>query len=208
MEYKEGMTLKEFVEQKKARGLGKLNADYSTKDYLRYYKHTVWRYQGGCTQAGNRRKRMAKGNKWILTPAQYKKIITSINSLLLEAISKGEDIELPEGFGTLYARQKSIYTKLDTEGRLKTNRAIDWNSTMKLWFEDKESREAKQVVYYDNCKAKPYVNIMFGDFTNKRFLEFRPVHNVMRKIAQGISNGNIILPDKGERTKAIKDIQQ
>ena len=83
-----------------------------------------------------------------------------------------------------------------------------WTAMSKLWFEDKESRETKQVVYYDNCKAKPYVNIMFGDFTNKRFLEFRPVHNVMRKIAQGISSGNIILPNKGERTKAIKDIQQ
>lgn len=208
MEYKEGMTFNEFTKQKKSRGKGKCNADYSVKDYLQHYRHSVWRYQGGRTQAGNRRQRMAKGSKWVLTPAEYKKIITSINSLLLEAILKGEDIELPKDFGILYARQKPIYTRIDEEGKLVTNRAIDWNSTMKLWYEDKESREAKQVVYFENCKCKSYINIMFGDFTNKRFLEFRPTHSIMRKIAQDVSKGAIELPRKGERVKAIKYIKQ
>ena len=102
MEYKEGMTFKDFVSQKKKRGKTKLHPDFTMKDYMEYYKHSVWRYQGGLTRAGTRRKRMAKNSKWILTPAQYKKILSSINILLLEATLRGEDIELPEGFGVLF----------------------------------------------------------------------------------------------------------
>jgi hypothetical protein len=60
MEYKEGMTFKDFVDQKRKRGKARLTTDFRTKDYIEYYKHSVWRYQGGLTRAGTRRKRMAK----------------------------------------------------------------------------------------------------------------------------------------------------
>ena len=206
MEYKEGMTFKDFVSQKKKRGKTKLPPDYSVKDYLEYYRHSVWRYQGGRTKRGTMRKRMAKNSKWILTQSQYTKILSSINTLLLEAILRGEDIELPEGFGTLYARQKPITTKIDEDGRLKTNRAVNWKETLSLWYSDKEAREAKQVVYQENCNAKPLILIQFGDFTNKRFLSFRPTHTVMRTVARAMSKGELILPPIGASTKAIKDL--
>ena len=208
MEYKEGMTFKDFISQKKKRGKNKLKIDYAVKDYYQYYRHSVWRYQGGLTKAGKRRQRMAKNNKWNITPVKYKKILTSINLLLLEAILKGEDIELPVEFGILYARQKDIYTKLDDDGSLKTNRAINWKETLKLWYEDKESRESKQLVYQDNCNAKPYMRIQFGDFTNKRFLEFLPIHNKMRAITKTMGEGKLVLPKRGTSVKAIKDIRQ
>ena len=207
MEFKEGMTFKDFVTSKRKRGKGKLTTDYSVKDYFQHYRHSVWRYQGGLTKKGTRRQRMAKNSKWNLTPVMFRKIISSINSLLLEATIQGEDIKLPIDFGTLYARQKEIYTKLDEEGNLKTNRAVNWNETMKLWFEDKEAREAKQIVYQDNCNAKPYMRIQFGDYTNKRFLEFRPIHTTMRRVTRTMGKGELILPKQGTSIKAIKDIQ-
>ena len=207
MEYKEGMTFKEFVASKRKREEGKLNADFKVKDYLAYYKHTVWRYQGGLTKAGTRRKRMQKNGKWNLTPVLYKKILSSINSLLLEAVIQGEDIELPVGFGIIYARQKDVYTKLNEDGTLKTNRAINWKETLQLWYDDKEARETKQIVYQDNSKVKAYIRIKFGDFINKRFLKYCPTIPFMRKVAKGIKDGSIVLPEKGTSTKAIKDIQ-
>lgn len=205
MELKEGMTYKEFNSQVQGRSKGRCNADYSTKDYFDYYRHSVWRYQGGLTKRGTRRKRMAKNGKWTISPTLYRKILSSINSTLLEAILQGQDIKLPIEFGILYARQKSVYTKLEN-GKLRTNRAINWKETKKLWFEDKESREAKQVIYQDNCKAKPYMKIQFGDFTNKRFLSFAPMHSVMRKVAKQISEGQVELPPHGTSVKAIKDL--
>lgn len=206
MEYKEGMTFKDFIGQKKKRGKTKLHPDFTMKDYMEYYKHSVWRYQGGLTRAGTRRKRMAKNSKWILTPVQYKKILSSINILLLEATLRGEDIELPEGFGVLYARQKPVVTKVDDKGNLKTNRAVNWKETLNLWYEDKEARETKQVVYQENCKAKPLILMQFGDFTNKRFLFFNPIHKIMRNISQTMGKGELILPPIGASTRAIKDL--
>lgn len=205
MEYREGMTFEDFVGQKKRRRKNKRQIDYSTKDYLEHYKHSVWRYQGGLTKAGKRRKRMAKNSKWKLTPAMFRKIVVSINSLLLEATLQGQDIELPVEFGILYARQKPIYTKIDENGNLKTNRAINWRDTLKLWYEDKESREAKQLVYQEDCKAKPYVKIQFGDFTNKRFLEFHATHKNLRDITRAMSQEGLVLPNRGTSVKAIKD---
>lgn len=206
MEYKEGMTFKDFISQKKKRGKTKLPPDFTAKDYMKHYRHSVWRYQGGLTRTGTRRKRMAKNSKWILTPVQYKKILSSINTLLLEATLRGEDIELPEGFGVLYARQKPIITKVDENGKLRTNRAVNWKETLNLWYKDKEARETKQVVYQENCKAKPLILIQFGDFTNKRFLSFKPIHKVMRTVAQTMGKGELILPPIGISTKAIKDL--
>lgn len=206
MEYKEGMTFKDFVSQKKKRGKTKLPPDFTVKDYMEYYRHSVWRYQGGRTKRGTLRQRMAKNSKWILTPVQYKKILSSINILLLEATLRGEDIELPEGFGVLYARQKPIVTKVDDKGNLKTNRAVNWKETLNLWYEDKEARETKQVVYQENCKAKPLILMQFGDFTNKRFLFFNPIHKIMRNISQTMGKGELILPPIGASTRAIKDL--
>ena len=206
MELKEGMTLKEFGAQTGRKAKGKHNADYSTKDYMGHYRHSVWRYQGGLTKAGTRRRRMQKNGKWTITPVMFRKILTSINSLLLEALLQGQDIELPDKFGILYARQKEIYTKIDENGKLKTNRAVNWDETKKLWFEDKEARETKQRVYYDNCEAKMYLKIQFGDFTNKRFLTFMPICNFMRKASKQLSEGLIELPPQGASVKAIKDI--
>ena len=208
MEYKEGMTLKEFVASKRKRGKTKLPADYSVGDYFQHYRHSVWRYQGGLTVRGTRRKRMAKNSKWNISKSQFRKILSSINSLLLEATLQGEDIKLPVDFGIIYARQKPIYTKLDEEGNLKTNRAINWKETLNLWFEDKEARENKQLVYQDNCTAKPYMRMQFGDFTNKRFLCFKPTHNVMRRVTRTMGKGELVLPNQGTSVKAIKDIQQ
>lgn len=206
MEFKEGMTFKEYFATKTKRSKGKNTADYHISDYLKYYRKTVWRYQGGKTKRGTFRQRMNKGGKWTITPQLYRKILTSINSLLLEAILHGEDIQLPLNFGILYARQKKVYTSLDENGKLKTNRALNWQETLKLWYEDKEARESKQVVYQDNCKAKPYFNILFGDFHNRSFLYLLPNTIRIREATKRLKDGDIVLPEKGTSTKAIKDI--
>lgn len=206
MELKEGMTYKEFNAQVHGRSTGKCNADYHVKDYHDYYRHSVWRYQGGLTKRGTRRVRMAKNGKWTINSSLYKKILTSINSLLLEAMLQGQDIVLPDDFGILYARQKNIFTKLDKDGHIRTNRSVNWKETKKLWFEDKEARETKQLVYQDNCKAKPYIKVQFGDFTNKRFLTFIPLQIFLRNTAKRVTEGEIKLPPQGTSVKAIKDI--
>jgi hypothetical protein len=77
---------------------------------------------------------------------------------------------------------------------------------MKLWFEDKEAREAKQRVFYDNCTSKVYMRIQFGDFSNKRFLTFMPIHSFMRQVAKNHTTGNLELPPIGTSVKGIKDI--
>ena len=206
MEFKEGMTFKEFTSTKKKRSENKLKADFGVKDYFEHYRHSVWRYQGGRTRRGTFRQRMNKNGKWTLSQSEYNKILTSINNLLLEATLQGEDIQLPLDFGILYARQKPIYTKVDDKGNLKTNRAVNWQETLKLWYADRESRDCKQVVYQDNCKVKAYINIKFGDFPNKNFFSLVPNTTMMRNLAKQLKEGKLMLPPVGSSMRAIKDL--
>ena len=50
--------------------------------------------------------------------------------------------------------------------------------------------------------------MQFGDFTNKRFLCFKPTHNAMRRVTRTMGKGELVLPNQGTSVKAIKDIQQ
>ena len=58
---------------------------------------------------------------------------------------KGNDVTFPHRMGTLEARKikSSISFK---DGKLKTNLPVDWDKTLKLWYEDVESFNNKTLI--------------------------------------------------------------
>lgn len=84
-------------------------------------------------------------NKWLnigrpVTEHQFYSIIRRINGYLADELSKGNDVTLPCNMGRLEIR-KSIPRISIYNGSVKTNLPIDWDRTLKLWYEDKESFE-------------------------------------------------------------------
>ena len=68
--------------------------------------------------------------------------------------------------GGLELRSNNTYVKFKN-GKLKTNRMIDWNATLKLWYNDKEAKHKKQLVRLENKKIfSVFYNRGKAKFTN------------------------------------------
>lgn len=118
-------------------------------------------------------------------------IIKTINLELANRLSLGFEIKLPRQMGSLELRSNNTYVKFK-DGKLKTNRMIDWNATLKLWYNDKEAKHKKQLVRLENKKIfSVFYNRGKAKFTNQVFYEFVPNRALKQKIKENIQLGNI-----------------
>lgn len=118
------------------------------------------------------RKNKPKEKKFILTESEYFAIIRQINESLCDEIIKGKDIKLPHRMGRLEVRKFSSKIEFK-DGQVRTNLPIDWDKTLKLWYEDWEARENKTLVRYEtNQIFTIYYNRGFANYENKTFYKF------------------------------------
>lgn len=118
-------------------------------------------------------------------------IIKTINLELANSLSSGEEIKFPRQMGGLELRSNDTYVKFK-DGKLKTNRMIDWNATLKLWYNNKEAKNKKQLVRLENKKIfSVFYNRGKAKFTNQVFYEFIPNRALKQKIKENIQLGNI-----------------
>lgn len=119
-------------------------------------------------------------------------IIKNINLELANSLSFGEEIKFPRQMGSLELRSNDTYV-IFKDGKLKTNRMIDWNATLKLWYNDKEAKHKKQLVRLENKKIfSVFYNRGKAKFTNQVFYEFIPNRALKQKIKENIQLGNIL----------------
>lgn len=130
----------------------KVKNSYGVYDYYKYY-----------------RKNKPKESKYILSESQYFAIIRKVNEYIVDSILEGNDINLPYRLGRIELRKTETYVKFDGK-KLKTNRAIDWDKTLKLWYEDPSSYENRILIRTeDKSIYKIYYNRIVADYTNKSF---------------------------------------
>ena len=65
---------------------------------------------------------------------------------------------------------------ITTEGKkIKTNLPIDWNATLKLWYEDKKAYEDRFLVRMNVPEIyKVFYNKNTANYNNKSFYQFTP----------------------------------
>jgi len=120
------------------------------------------------------RKNKPKESKYVLTESQYFAIIRRVNQILGDALALGEDITFPHHMGRLEIRKYIPKIKLKENG-VKTSFPVDWNKTLRLWYEDKEAYKNKTLVKVQKKEIfRIYYNRGVADYTNKTFYEFIP----------------------------------
>lgn len=132
------------------------------------------------------RKNKPKGKEFVLTESQYFSIIRRINLALgEELICKGE-LKFPCRLGQLEIR-KYIPT-ITTEGKkIKTNLPIDWDTTLKLWYEDKQCYEDKMLVRINVPEVYRIIyNKNKANYNNKTFYQFTPNRELKLKLKHTI----------------------
>lgn len=138
------------------------------------------------------RKNKPKDKKFILTESEYFAITREINNALAEALSSGEEINLPERMGKIELRKYNIEPKLDSTGQLVYKAPIDWDLTLKLWYEDDEAMKDKTLI---KIETKENYRVIYNKnkavYNNKSFYMLHINRELKKKIFQAASKGKL-----------------
>lgn len=135
-------------------------------------------------------------NKWFnigrpITEHEFYSIVRRVNNYLAESLLAGHDIILPCRMGRIELRKYD--TKITLDGhKIKSNLPIDWDRTLKLWYEDKESFNNKTLVRVEEKEIfKVYYNRNLADYTNQVFYDFKANRDLKRGLKQRIKDNKI-----------------
>lgn len=131
------------------------------------------------------RKNKPKDKKYVLSESQYFAIVRRTNLLLVEELFNQNDIVFPYSMGRLEVRKTIPRVYIDN-GKIKSTYPIDWDRTIRLWYEDQESRKKKTLL---KKKEKAVFRIVYNKskafYTNKNYFEFkvnRPLKLALRDV--------------------------
>lgn len=136
-------------------------------------------------------------NKWFnigrpLTEHEFYQIIRRINNYLAEELINGNDVIFPNRMGKLELRKRNSLPIIDKNGNLKVTYAIDWDSTLKLWYEDEEAFNNKTLVRLPERNIfRIKYNKNTANYNNKSFIEFQVNRNIKVRLKQKIKNNEI-----------------
>lgn len=134
--------------------------------------------------------------KWLnigrpLTEHEFYSIIRKVNDYLADSLLHGNDIKLPHRMGRIELRKYDARVSFDGE-KVKTNLPIDWDRTLKLWYEDEEAYENKTLVKVEEKEIfKVYYNRQLADYNNQSFYEFNVNRELKKRLKQRIKEGKI-----------------
>lgn len=132
-------------------------------------------------------------NKWLdmepISEHDFYAIIRAVNKALAKSFLHLGSIKLPLRMGEIILRKYHPSITLQ-DGKIKTNLPVDWDSTLQLWSEDKESYkkrtlirlEEKEVfkVLYDKSKAL---------YNNKSFYTLELNRDIKLSLKKQLKNG-------------------
>ena len=136
-------------------------------------------------------------NKWFnigrpLTEHEFYQIIRRINNYLAEELVNGNDIIFPNRMGKLDLRKRNSLPVIDKNGNLKVTYAIDWDSTLKLWYDDEEAFNNKTLVRIpERSIFRVKYNKDTANYKNKSFMEFQINRDIKTRLKQKIKNNEI-----------------
>lgn len=135
-------------------------------------------------------------NKWlnigrIITEHEFYYIIREVNKLLAQNIINGKEVVFPCRMGKLELR-KIIPTVKIVDGKVKNTYPIDWDKTLKLWYEDKEAYNNKTLIkLIEKQTFKIHYNRTNANYKNKSFYEFKVNRTIKRTLKDNIKNNHI-----------------
>jgi hypothetical protein len=116
------------------------------------------------------------------------KVIRSINQYMMNTIVEEGSVKLPYGLGELTVVVSTSTPKMKN-GKLKVPNKIDWDATLKLWYEDKEAEKNKIVVRRRNSRRLIFYYIKKRHRVNNiMFYNFRFLREYVNKVVKMYSN--------------------
>ena len=189
----EGLTLKEFKTAVKHSGKKSdkytVNNSWGVYDFYKYY-----------------RKNKPEGKRWVLTESQYFAIFRRVNELLMDILINTGEVQFPFKMGGLLIYRRKLSTYVDNDGNKRTERKIDWNRTLELWYDDAEAYKNKTLLYYESDeKLIARYTKEKAEFINKYYYDFRPNRDIARRVRRESVVSYIINRDLQNQIKGLYD---
>lgn len=135
-------------------------------------------------------------NKWFnrgkaVREQQFQQIVRNVNNLLTQELIDGKVIKFPQGMGALELRKLQNTARI-VDGKLKVSYPIDWDATLKLWYEDQEALQNKTIVRVTDKEVfKILYNKTAANYPNKGFFEFKVNRDIKVRLKRRIKQGRI-----------------
>ena len=140
--------------------------------------------------------KLIRKNKWLnigrpLTEHEFYSIIRTVNNYLASSFIEGYTIKFPHRMGQLELRKYDASIKI-VDGKVKTNLPIDWDKTLKLWYEDEEAYKQRTLIKMEEKEIyKVYYSKQSARYQNMSFYEFKVNRELKKKIKQEIKEGKL-----------------
>lgn len=149
-------------------------------------------------------------NKWLdigksLKEHEFYSIIREINNLASKEISMGKEFKLPYRMGNIELRKYEKSIRIDNNGKLITNLPVDWDKTLKLWYEDNEAYLNKTLIRIEEDEIyKIIYNKNNANYNNRSFYEFIFNKDLKNRLKQNIKKGLVDALHIGRRVKYVE----
>lgn len=162
--------------------LHKVKSDYGIRDYYKFYK---------------------ENSKSKIDYNTYNKVALScFDQLMNLVINNNYTWRLPSGLGRICVSKRPTSTTFKN-GKLVTNRPINFKATKELWNNNSKAKKNKTLVYYENFHTDGYVlyirySLAGSNFKNKNYYKIKFNRAKKRALAQNIFSGNFdtLIEDK------------
>lgn len=138
--------------------------------------------------------RWLRKNKWFdigrpLKEHEFYSIIRRVNNYYADEFLSSGKMVFPQHMGNLELRKYPVEYKID-KGKVKTNLRIDWDATLKLWYEDEESYKKKTLVKMEEKERfRVIYNKGLAFYTNQNFMNFTLNRDIKMELPKRIRNG-------------------
>ena len=132
-------------------------------------------------------------NKWLdmepISEHDFYAIIRAVNKALAKSFLHLGSINLPLRMGEIILRKyhPSITSQ---DGKIKTNLPVDWDSTLQLWSEDKESYKKRTLI---RLEEKEVFNVLYDKskalYNNKSFYTLELNRDIKLSLKKQLKNG-------------------
>lgn len=142
--------------------------------------------------------RYLSANKWLtipkrLTSHEFYSIIRSANTIIADKIASGESFNIPCRLGCIEVRKFKTYVNITEDNQIRTNLAIDWKETNKLWREDEEAKKKKMFVRFNNKDTfKVHYDRHTAKCHNVYMFKFKANRQLKIKLKNNINEGRLI----------------
>lgn len=135
--------------------------------------------------------------KYKVDAALYKAIVKDVNNeFFLLIADEGYELKLPRRMGIIYLSKQKTRVWMDDDGKVKTNRPINYKATNDLWKANPEAKQNKVIIRHENKHTDGYVfRVRYkksaANYKNKSAYFIRPHRHVTERLCKNIRDGKL-----------------